>query len=210
MYSFTDTSRSLACKSSALSLLKADGALNNRKRLQGLKRMGRYALKPLKRVAREDRGQATVEAAFALPILMVLVLILLQPGIILYDRIVMHGAAAEACRLLTTSSPSSAQSNDDYIRRRLSAIPQIDQFHVHSGGCTWKIETTGNEASGEVSVRISTEVRPLPLLDMGMVLAGLTNAHGNLLVEVNASAQTQPEWIAASSEGTDPSGWVGI
>ena len=37
---------------------------------------------------REESGQSTVEAAFALPVLMVLFLLLLQPGIILYDR---HG-----------------------------------------------------------------------------------------------------------------------
>ncbi len=46
---------------------------------------------------RED-GQATVEAAFALPVLFLLVLLLVQPGIVLYDRMVMASAAAEGCR----------------------------------------------------------------------------------------------------------------
>ncbi len=54
------------------------------------------------RMLRDERGQATVEAAFAVPVLMVLVLVLVQPGIILYDRIVMEGAAAAGCRLLAT------------------------------------------------------------------------------------------------------------
>ena len=52
---------------------------------------------------REDTGQATVEAAFALPIALVLVILLVQPGILLYDRIVMQQAAAETCRLLATT-----------------------------------------------------------------------------------------------------------
>ena len=44
---------------------------------------------------REDTGHATVEAAFALPIALALVILLVQPGILLYDRIVMQQAAAE-------------------------------------------------------------------------------------------------------------------
>ena len=43
---------------------------------------------------REEAGQATVEAAFALPISLALVILLVQPGILLYDRIVMQQAAA--------------------------------------------------------------------------------------------------------------------
>ena len=80
---------------------------------------------------REESGQSTVEAAFALPVLMVLFLLLLQPGIILYDRIVMEGAAAEGCRLIATAA-DPGQVEEDYIRRRLSAVPQADIFHVHS------------------------------------------------------------------------------
>ncbi len=163
-----------------------------------------------KRKLRKSNGQATIEAAFALPILMLLVLLLLQPGIVLYDRIVMHGAAAEGCRLITTSADAGSSVNEDFIRRRLSAVPQIDQFHVHSGGCTWQIEFTGNEASSEVGIKISTEVKPLPLLDFGMTLAGLVNARGNLVIEVEASAPTQPDWVAGASEGRDPSAWPGI
>ena len=49
-----------------------------------------------------------MEAAFALPIALLLVLLLVQPGILLYDRIVMQGAAAEACRLLATTDEADA------------------------------------------------------------------------------------------------------
>ena len=43
--------------------------------------------------ARDARGQSTVEAAVALPVVFLLVLLLVQPGIVLYDRMVMAGAA---------------------------------------------------------------------------------------------------------------------
>lgn len=155
------------------------------------------------------KAQATVEAAFAIPILMILILLLLQPGIVLYDRIVMHGAAEEGCRLLTTSNGAD-QSNEDYIRRRLSAVPQVDIFHVHNGECSWDIEFSGNERQGEVSVKISNELKPLPLLDSAMTLAGLVNGNGNLKIEVSASQKTQPEWVDRAAEGRDPHSWPGI
>ena len=44
--------------------------------------------------ARDARGQSTAEAAVALPVVFLLVLLLVQPGIVLYDRMVMAGAAA--------------------------------------------------------------------------------------------------------------------
>lgn len=157
--------------------------------------------------ADDDRGQACVEAAFALPVLMVLFLLLLQPGIILYDRVIMEGAAAEGCRLLATAA-DPGQVEDDYIRRRLSAVPQTDIFHVHEAGCTWKIELDGDERASEVSVRISTEVQPLPLMGAAFTLLGAANAAGNLEVEVEHTMQTKDAWVMESPDGADPSAWV--
>ena len=139
-----------------------------------------------------------------------LLLLLLQPGIVLYDRVVMEGAAAEGCRLLATSLDGESQANDDYIRRRLGAIPELDLFHVHSSGCTWDIGLEGNQESDVVAVRLSTEVKPLPLIDCAMQALGASNENGNIVVEVRASQQTQPDWIANAVEGRNPSGWVGI
>ena len=51
-----------------------------------------------------ESGQATVEAAFLLPVLFVGLLLLMQPGILLYDRLVMQAAASEGCRLLATKT----------------------------------------------------------------------------------------------------------
>ena len=63
------------------------------------------------RMLRDERGQATVEAAFAVPVLMVLVLMLVQPGIILYDRIVMEGAAAGCWRRCPKAMRSYARTS---------------------------------------------------------------------------------------------------
>lgn len=158
------------------------------------------------RKAREDAGQSTVEAAFALPILMVLILLMLQPAIVLYDYVVLKSAAAEGCRLLATSA--GGDENDDYMRRRLSAIPQHDLFHVHTGECSYQIEMDGDESSQEVSVTLSTKLKPLPLLDIGMKLSGLTDEDGCLKVEASSTMPTQADWVWTSASGASPAEWV--
>ena len=157
-------------------------------------------------------GQGTIEAAFTIPVLFLLMLLLLQPGIILYDHLVMGGAAAEGCRLLATSTDAVGSMHDSceaFIRHRLAAVPQHDCFHVHGGGCSWDIEMTGDESSDVVTVSIANEVKPLPLFDAGLVLLGLANSNGNLVVKESATMPTQPSWVASSPAGSDPSSWIG-
>ena len=43
-----------------------------------------------------ERGQATVEAAFLIPVLFTVLLLSVQPGMVLYDRIVIQAAASDA------------------------------------------------------------------------------------------------------------------
>ena len=164
------------------------------------------------RRANDERGQGTVEAALVIPVLFVLLLLLLQPGIVLYDRMVMRGAAAEACRLLATGSDAyggSGASCEAFVRHRLAAVPQHDCFHVHGGGCTWGIESTGGEGSETVTVRITNELCPLPIVDIGATLLGATNAAGNLEIEESVTMPTQPAWVASSPLGLDVAGWIG-
>lgn len=159
-----------------------------------------------------ERGQGTVEAAVVIPVLFTLMLLLLQPGIILYDHVVMGDAAAEGCRLLATSTDAAGSmraSCEAFVRHRLAAVPQHDCFHVHGGGCSWNIEMNGDESSSAVSVRIRNEVRPLPLFDAGSRLLGLTNGNGNLVIEEAVTMPAQPGWISSSPSGTDPAGWIG-
>lgn len=157
-------------------------------------------------------AQSTVEAAFMIPVLLVTALLLIQPGILLYDRMVMQGAATEACRLLATASAASgadAARCEEFVRNRLGSIPPADIFHVHGSGCSWDIGLEGNESSEEVCVTIKTEVRPLPLIDVGVAALGIGNGNGNLEVQVESRRQTQPGWVAGSEKGMSPSGWIG-
>lgn len=150
-----------------------------------------------------DAGQTTVEAAFALPVLLLLVLLLVQPGIVLYDRMVMAAAAAEGCRVLATGD-GDEDACVAFVKRRLGAVPQHDHFHVHSSGCTWEVRCEGGGASERSQVTVRTEVRPLPLLDMGATLLGLVNERGNIEIEVRVAAPTRPSWAHDSLDGARP------
>ena len=155
-------------------------------------------------------GQSTVEAAFALPITMLLVLLLAQPGIVLYDRVVMQAAASETCRLLATLDEGDESGiAEAFVRRRLGAIPDQDCFHVHGDGCSWEIELEGGQSSESVTCRIATQIKPLPLIGASVGLLGLSNEEGNLLVETEATMPTQPAWAWSASAGSSPSEWIG-
>ena len=160
----------------------------------------------------DTRGQATVEAAFAIPVLFVLLLMLLQPGIILYDRMVMRHAAAEGCRLMATHAPASGFSSQrctEMVKRQLSAVPPHDLFHVHAPECSWNVELAGGEDSSRVEVTITNRVKLLPLFDMAGAFVGVADAQGCITLRVAASAPTQPDWAQQGSVGLDPSAWAG-
>lgn len=146
--------------------------------------------------SRTDAGQATVEAAFLIPVLFVVMLMLIEPGIILYDRMVMDGAAAEACRLLATKCTAGGFDEDDYravIARHLGAIPQQDLFHIHGGDCTYDVRMTGDESAGTVAVEIDNEIRLLPLFDAAGALTGIA-PDGRYKISVRQQASTKPTW----------------
>ena len=98
---------------------------------------------------------------------------------------------------------------DEAIRRHLGAIPQQENFHRHRAGCSWVIETAGDEGSAEVSVRVRGSVRLLPLLDLGGTLMGIGDGAGNITLESKVSAPTQEAWVAESEFGMNPRAWVG-
>lgn len=161
---------------------------------------------------RAQRGQGTVEAAVVIPVMFLLLLMLIQPGIVLYDHVVMGNAAAEACRLIatkTTALGSMDASCEAFVRHRLASIPQQGCFHVHEGACSYDIELIGAEESESVTVKIKNEVRPLPLFDAGAKLLGLSNASGNLVIEESVTMPTQPAWVQGSVPGLDPESWAG-
>ena len=159
----------------------------------------------------DSKGQATVEGAFVIPVLFLAFLLLIQPGILLYDRIVMEAAAADACRMLMTRTADGdvdAESYEEAVRRHLGAIPQQENFHCHEAGCSWRIELSGDEHSEQVSVRIATRVQLLPLLGGGAALLGIADESGCMELAVSRSASVYDDWVASSVLGIDPSAWV--
>lgn len=156
------------------------------------------------------QGQASVEAAFMLPVLLVLLLILLQPGIILYDRIVMNDACMQTARFLSTSNSASAQASvEQFAKNRLGAIPEQKCFHVHSPTCSYEIATQGNEASSTVEVSITNYIEPLPLFNTAANFLGMLDDEGRFKIVVTQTASVQPSWVQNSESGTNPEKWAG-
>ena len=159
-----------------------------------------------------DDGQATVESAFLIPVLFTALLLLVQPGMVLYDRMVMAAAATDACRLLATKTDTAGESSqaiEAFVRHRLGSVPPVACFHVHEGDCAWGIVFEGDEHSEYVRVSIENKVRPLPLLDGASALLGMLDEEGLLSVKVEAQRRTQPAWVLGTEKGLDPQGWIG-
>jgi hypothetical protein len=149
---------------------------------------------------REESGQASVEAAFLLPLLFALFGLLLQPSILLYDRCVMNDAASQGCRLLATAT-TGQDTVTDFIERRLSSIPCVACFHE---GADWQIELSGGEGKDVQSVRIVNHAQALPLFGITAGLAGQVDSDGFIELEVEQSANCIPTW---AHEG-DPATWI--
>lgn len=156
------------------------------------------------------KGQATVEAALLIPALLISLLLLIQPGILLYARMVMEGAAAEGCRVLATASSleENTATVEDFVKRRLASVPQQENFHVHDPACSWQIDLSGNEASEEVTVSISTEVKPLPLFDFGLDALGVLNSNGNYELKVSHHLTTKSTWVRENTISNEPERWI--
>ena len=154
---------------------------------------------PTIRRSRCFQGQATVEVALLIPLFFLLLLLLFQPIIILYDYMVMTSAAGVGCRVLITSSEATTESTTtDFIKRRLGAIPPIDYFHVQGKSertCTWRISYSGNKNSDYVRVTISTQVRLLPLIDIAATMMGIPDESGTITLEKTVRLKTQPDWV---------------
>lgn len=152
-----------------------------------------------------ESGQATVEAAMLIPIVLVGMLIAVQPAIVLYDRIVMEAAAAEGCRVLETLPESDASEAREYVLRRLDAVPKVPAFHVGA----WSVEVTGaGQQSQRASVRISHAYEPLPLMGAGMRVVGLARGDGLARQEVFREELVHDEWALHSEFGLQFGEWV--
>ncbi len=150
-----------------------------------------------------EGGQASVEAAFLLPVLFLFLGVFVQPAMLLYDRCVMQAAAAEGCRLYATATADESALSA-YVQRRLRAVPHVDAFH-EGGDAGWDISFSSGEG-GEVSVSISHRVRPLPLFGIAAGLSAQME-EGSVRQEAQVDSHVVPGWAAGSGEG--PAEWVG-
>lgn len=138
----------------------------------------------------EERGQASVEAAFLMPVSALLLLLLIQPICLLYTKAIMWEAAAETARAALTTS--SAKDLEEYALRRLAAVPGIGIFHAGS----WDVAVSGMEEE-TVTVRISGHADALPLA--GAIAAIGTGAdEEGLVLEVAVEERLRPSWVEGS------------
>lgn len=159
---------------------------------------------------KNSEAQSTVEAAIMIPVIFLLLLLLIQPGIYLYDLCIMNEAATETCRVLSTASDAEKSTIcEPFARRRLSAIPQQDNFHLHSTGCSYEIEYFGDQNYNEVQVIIKNQLKPLPLIGFLSGTLGLLNENDCFEIESKAVQTTRPSWVNNSPQGANPDNWVG-
>ena len=142
-----------------------------------------------------ETGQASVEAALLLPVLLILLGLIAQPTVLFYNRCVMTAAAAEGCRMLATRTMDDASARA-YVVRKLAAVPKADLFHC-GGDAGWEIEFAGG-AGETASVRIRNRAKLLPLLGISAGLMGSIQGDGTVEQEVSASGDTWPGWAAGA------------
>lgn len=159
---------------------------------QGLRRSGASAALS---AAREERAQATVEAAVLLPVFLTLLLLAVQPVCVLYTRAVMESAAAETARLMVTAEGETDESIRAFALRRLAAVPDISIFHA-GGPLAWDIEMqAASSEDGEVMVCITGAVTPLPVIGAFAHAFGAVNGQGDVEMSVRASYDGRPSWL---------------
>lgn len=166
--------------------------------------------KNIKYLIRKDKGQATVEAAIMIPIIFLILLLLIEPSILLYDFCIMNSSASETCRILSTCNElDKVNVCETYAKKRLSAIPQQDNFHLHSSGCSYEITLIGNENSEECEVKIKNEIVPLPLIGFLSDIVGILNNNKNFELIASANYKSRPSWVKNNLKDLTTENWVG-
>ncbi|MGI6230054.1 MAG: TadE/TadG family type IV pilus assembly protein [Tractidigestivibacter sp.] len=141
---------------------------------------------------RGQRGQATVEAAALIPVMMVVLALLMQPAMLLYTRSVMSGAAAEAARLASTASVDERDELcRSYVLRRLEAVPSVSCFHA-GGKEDWQVSTSVSGSS--IRIEIVGHVRPLPLMG-ALAQAFSERDEQGIVLRVSCEREMRADWV---------------
>ncbi len=106
------------------------------------------------RFARDESGQALVEAALVLPVLLVLVFGVVMAGRVVHAKIAVQAAAREASRTLATA-PSEEQGLTDANDAARSAA---DGYGLPADGLSVDLESNGFQRGGTVSASVSYNV----------------------------------------------------
>lgn len=149
--------------------------------------------------AHGETAQVAVEAAFLLPVLFALVLLMVQPVCVLYTRSVMESAAAATARLAITGGDGDADGHEAFALRRLAAVPDLDIFHA-GGPLAWDVDVKYAGKGGSVRVSIEGAVRPLPLIGALSSRFGEVNDHGDVVLRVETAYRGRPSWLEGSYE----------
>jgi Flp pilus assembly protein TadG len=126
-----------------------------------------------------ESGQALVEAAIVLPVLLVLVFGVVMAGRVVHAKIAVQAAAREASRTLATA-PSEEQGLTD---AEDAARAAADGYGLSSDGLSVDLEPNGFERGGTVTATVS----------YGVGLAGLPVIGGaDIRVSSSHSEQVDP------------------
>ncbi len=112
---------------------------------------------------RGESGQALVEAAIVMPVLLVLIFGVVMAGRVVHAKIAVQAAAREASRTLATA-PSEEQGLTDADAAARSAA---GGYGLAADGLSVDLEPNGFERGGTVSATVSygVDLGGLPLLD---------------------------------------------
>lgn len=165
-------------------------------------------LKFLSGIFQKAIGQASLEAAFLIPLMLLLSMMLIQPAILLYNRSVMHAAASESLRVMATMPQASNKQElmKSFIIRRLGSLPEIDIFHVGIKD-SWEIRLQEDKPQTKQKVSVSHRVRLLPLFDT-LLRAFQVSGDGSIQQEITVESTSQPRWVQKSEWGVVPERWV--
>jgi len=153
-------------------------------------------------VLKSEDGQALAEAPIIIVTLCVLALILFQPIVTLYTKMVLGSAAASLCRVVATDSASSGLSGDasasarllqTYAEGKIAGLPRGSAFQVPG---SLRLEVTGDAHSAQVSVRLSLDQKALPLLGL------LVGAGRNNTVKISAEAHSVGALVGSDQSAT--------
>jgi len=140
---------------------------------------------------RDERGQALVEAPVVILTLCLLTLILFQPVVTLYTRMVLGAGAASLCRVVATESAlldgdgdsgdggASARLLKTYAAGKIAGLPRGSAFQIPG---SLKVDVSGDAHGAHIQVRLSLMQKALPLLGL------LVGADKRGQVEVSAEA----------------------